>query len=153
METGWDPGQMRLGESLTSLGNGYMGLRGNFEEDYSGIATGARTWVAFGFRTKPGWDGGKNGYPKYFGKVINAVNLIGVHVLLDGVPLDLNTLTVWEFHREVDMRNGILTRSVMAETPKGSLRIDCERFVSMARKELLALRYRRLRLPLTANWK
>ena len=95
--------------------------------------------VWFPDKTRVGW--WKNGYPKYFGKVINAVNLIGVHVLLDGVPLDLNTLTVWEFHREVDMRNGILTRSVMAETPKGSLRIDCERFVSMARKELLALRY------------
>ncbi len=27
---------MRLLESLTSLGNGYMGLRGNFTEGYSG---------------------------------------------------------------------------------------------------------------------
>ena len=141
VETGWDPGQMRLGESLTSLGNGYMGLRGNFEEDYSGDCHRGTYLggVWFPDKTRVGW--WKNGYPKYFGKVINAVNLIGVHVLLDGVPLDLNTLTVWEFHREVDMRNGILTRSVMAETPKGSLRIDCERFVSMARKELLALRY------------
>ncbi|HAY52571.1 MAG TPA: hypothetical protein DCY46_01110, partial [Lactobacillus sp.] len=27
---------MRLQESLTAIGNGYMGLRGNFEEGYSG---------------------------------------------------------------------------------------------------------------------
>lgn len=27
---------MRLQESLTSIGNGYMGMRGNFEEGYSG---------------------------------------------------------------------------------------------------------------------
>ncbi len=26
----------RLAESMTSLGNGHMGLRGNFEETYSG---------------------------------------------------------------------------------------------------------------------
>lgn len=141
VETGWEPAQMRLGESLTSLGNGYMGLRGNFEEDYSGD-THRGTYLGgvwFPDKTRVGW--WKNGYPQYFGKAINAVNLIGLHVLLDGVPVDLNTLTVWDFRREVDMRSGILTRSVMADTPKGSLRIDCERFVSMARKELLALRY------------
>ena len=141
VETGWEPAQMRLGESLTSLGNGYMGLRGNFEEDYSGD-THRGTYLGgvwFPDKTRVGW--WKNGYPQYFGKAINAVNLIGLHVLLDGVPVDLNTLTVWDFRREVDMRSGILMRSVMADTPKGSLRIDCERFVSMARKELLALRY------------
>lgn len=141
VETGWEPAQMRLGESLTSLGNGYMGLRGNFEEDYSGD-THRGTYLGgvwFPDKTRVGW--WKNGYPQYFGKAINAVNLIGLHVLLDGVPVDLNTLTVWDFRREVDMRSGILMRSVMADTPKGSLRIDCERFVSKARKELLALRY------------
>lgn len=28
--------ELRLQESLTSIGNGYMGMRGNFEESYSG---------------------------------------------------------------------------------------------------------------------
>ena len=27
---------MRLSESMTSIGNGHMGMRGNFEEQYSG---------------------------------------------------------------------------------------------------------------------
>ena len=31
-----NPNEKRLQESMTAIGNGYMGLRGNFEEDYSG---------------------------------------------------------------------------------------------------------------------
>ena len=31
-----DKENLRLQESLTSIGNGYMGMRGNFEEHYSG---------------------------------------------------------------------------------------------------------------------
>ena len=31
-----DKENRRLQESLTSIGNGYMGMRGNFEEQYSG---------------------------------------------------------------------------------------------------------------------
>ena len=36
VERGWQPNTQRFAESLMSLANGYMGLRGNFEEDYSG---------------------------------------------------------------------------------------------------------------------
>ncbi|GAF40998.1 maltose phosphorylase [Agrilactobacillus composti DSM 18527 = JCM 14202] len=63
----------RLQESMTSLGNEYMGMRGFFEEDYSGdslpgIYIGG---VWFPDKTRVGW--WKNGYPEYFGKVINAL--------------------------------------------------------------------------------
>ena len=36
VERGWQPNTQRFAESMMSLANGYMGLRGNFEEDYSG---------------------------------------------------------------------------------------------------------------------
>ena len=32
----FNEGDIRLYESLTSIGNGYMGMRGNFEEGFSG---------------------------------------------------------------------------------------------------------------------
>ena len=32
--TSLDPAQIRLLESITSMGNGYMRMRGNFEEGY-----------------------------------------------------------------------------------------------------------------------
>lgn len=138
---GWQPETMLLAESLTSLGNGYMGLRGNFEEDYAGESHRGTYLggVWFPDKTRVGW--WKNGYPKYFGKVINAVNLIGIHVTVDGEPLDLSRLTVWEYTCEVDMRTGVMHREAMVETNRGSLKIEAWRFVSLAKKELLAIRY------------
>ena len=53
----------RLQESLTSIGNGYMGMRGNFSETYSGDSHQG-TYIAgvwFPDKTRVGW--WKNGYP------------------------------------------------------------------------------------------
>ena len=71
---------MRLSESMTSIGNGHMGMRGNFEERYSGDSHRG-TYLAgvwFPDKTRVGW--WKNGYPQYFGKVINAMNIISLRV-------------------------------------------------------------------------
>ena len=136
-----DKAGMRLSESLTSTGNGYMGMRGNFEEDYSGD-THLGSYIGgvwFPDKTRVGW--WKNGYPQYFGKAINAVRLNGVHVRVDGENLDLNTADVTDFYRELDMQRGLFLRRFTVKTPKGSVRVEAERFVSLAQKELLALRY------------
>ena len=131
---------MRLSESLTSTGNGYMGMRGNFEEDYSGD-THLGTYIGgvwFPDKTRVGW--WKNGYPQYFGKAINAVRLNGIHVEIDGRPLDLNTADVLSFYRELDMQTGIFVRRFTLWTEKGNISVVAERFVSLAQKELLPFR-------------
>lgn len=84
----------------------------------------------------------KNGYPLYFGKVINAVRLNGIHVEVDGETLDLNTAQVEAFYRELDMQNGLFLRRFTVRTAGGSVQVEAERFVSLAQKELLAVRYR-----------
>lgn len=142
VETGLDKERMRLSESLTSTGNGYMGMRGNFEEDYTGD-THLGTYIGgvwFPDKTRVGW--WKNGYPLYFGKVINAVRLNGIHVEMDGETLDLNTAQVEAFYRELDMQNGLFLRRFTVRTAGGSVQVEAERFVSLAQKELLAVRYR-----------
>ena len=141
VETGLDKERMRLSESLTSTGNGYMGMRGNFEEDYTGD-THLGTYIGgvwFPDKTRVGW--WKNGYPLYFGKVINAVRLNGIHVEVDGETLDLNTAQVEVFYRELDMQNGLFLRRFTVRTAGGSVQLEAERFVSLAQKELLAVRY------------
>ena len=142
VETRLDKERMRLSESLTSTGNGYMGMRGNFEEDYTGD-THLGTYIGgvwFPDKTRVGW--WKNGYPLYFGKVINAVRLNGIHVEVDGETLDLNTAQVEAFYRELDMQNGLFLRRFTVRTAGGSVQVEAERFVSLAQKELLAVRYR-----------
>ena len=121
---------IRLYESLTSLGNGYMGMRGNFEEGFSGDSHSG-TYIAgvwFPDKTRVGW--WKNGYPKYFGKVINAVNFSAVGIELNGKAVDLHTAEFSDFYEELDMRSALLTRSYCVEGVKLTFR----RFFSIAER-------------------
>jgi len=100
---------MRLSESMTSIGNGHMGMRGNFEERYSGDSHRG-TYLAgvwFPDKTRVGW--WKNGYPQYFGKVINAMNIISLRVRIDREDIDLFEDDVLSFQRVLDMRAGVLS--------------------------------------------
>ena len=137
-----DKEEKRLQESLTSIGNGYMGMRGNFEEGYSGD-THEGTYLAgvwYPDKTRVGW--WKNGYPEYFGKVINAMNFIAVGIFIDGEPLDLAKQPVADFHMELDMQRGVLNRSFLwkSEDDAAEIKFTFERFVSISQKELCLVR-------------
>ncbi len=132
----------RVSESLFSLGNGRMGQRGNFEEDYSGD-THQGSYVAgvyYPDRTRVGW--WKNGYPEYFAKVLNAPSWIGIHFTLGGQALDLAVCKPGEFRRVLDMKTGVLRRTFTAIFPDGKkVKAEATRFCSMADGELGAVRY------------
>jgi maltose phosphorylase len=134
--------QMRLEESLTSLGNGYMGMRGNFEETYSGDHHQGTYFAGIWYpdKTRVGW--WKNGYPKYFGKVINSMNLIGLHLFLDEEEVDLYKDPVEHFQLELDMRSGTLKHSYVIVKKGKKTRIEAERFLSIVNKEICAVRFR-----------
>lgn len=131
----------RLQESMTSIGNGYMGMRGVFEENYSGdslpgIYLGG---VWYPDKTVVGW--WKNGYPDYFGKVINAINFIKTNLKIDGQAVDLGKDEVTAFKLALDMHNGVLTRQFIVTKNNKQVQVTIERFVSIVQKELCALRY------------
>ncbi|KAA6447627.1 glycoside hydrolase family 65 protein [Bacillus swezeyi] len=131
----------RLQESLTSLANGYMGIRGNFEESYTGD-THQGTYIAgvwFPDKTRVGW--WKNGYPEYFGKVINAMNFIGIDVYVDGEKVDLNQNEIESFDLELNMKEGILRRSAVVRIQDKMVRIASERFLSLDVAQLCAIHY------------
>lgn len=128
----------RLQESMTSTGNEYMGMRGMFEEKYSGdthkgIYLGG---VWFPDKTRVGW--WKNGYPEYFGKVINAVDFVSVDVKLDGESVDLAKDEFSDFELALDMKSGILTRIYVVKRGEKKVKLNFERFISVDMKELYA---------------
>ena len=127
----------RLQESLTSLGNGYMGMRGSFEETYSADSH-LGTYIAgvwFPDKTRVGW--WKNGYPKYFGKAINALNFSKVKIFVDEQEVDLAKNDVADFSVELDMQHGVLRRSFTVF----GVRFDVCKFLSVAQKELAVIRW------------
>jgi len=141
IQHGLDLNNIRLCESLMSVGNGYMGMRGNYEEDFTGD-THIGTYIGgiwFPDKTRFGW--WKNGYPAYFGKVINAVRMNGIHVIIDGETVDLAKMPCEEYSCELDMQTGVISRSFTVQTAKGKARVSLRRFLSAAQKELMAISY------------
>jgi maltose phosphorylase len=142
IEEGLDPHTNKISESVFSIGNGRMGQRANFEEEYSG-ETLRGSYVAgvyYPDKTRVGW--WKNGYPEYFAKVLNAPNWIGIHVMIDNQKLDLAKCKVEQFKRVLDMKVGLLSRSFTATFPDGKkVQVESKRFCSMARGEVGAIEY------------
>ena len=143
IEEGFDKEKVKSSESLFSIGNGAMGQRANFEEQYSGH-TFQGSYIAgvyYPDKTRVGW--WKNGYPEYFAKVINAPNWIGINVMIDGVALDLNTCKkVSKYRRELNMKEGWYVRSFTATLPNDQeIEVKVIRFLSLDIDEVGAIKY------------
>lgn len=128
IEKGFDPEQGRVSESIFSLGNEYMGIRGQFEEAYSGDRLIGSYFNGI-FEDKP------LSYPEYFKGfakrccfMINANNWLYTRIFVDGCELDLAKIPFTNFYRELDMKTGIVTRSFSAL----GVKFTFERFVCIA---------------------
>ncbi|MDR5590677.1 glycoside hydrolase family 65 protein [Christiangramia sp. SM2212] len=143
IEEEFDPGRVKSSESLFSIGNGAMGQRANFEEQYSGPSFQGSYigGVYYPDKTKVGW--WKNGYPEYFAKVLNAPNWIGINVFVNEEALDLHTCkNVHNFRRELNMKEGFLGRSFEATLPNGvEIEVKAIRFLSIVDDELGAIKF------------
>ncbi|MDR2284751.1 MAG: glycoside hydrolase family 65 protein [Sphingobacterium sp.] len=142
IEDEFRPAFQEISESLFSIGNGRMGQRANFEEDYSGKSLQGSyiAGVYYPDKTRVGW--WKNGYPEYFAKVINSVNWIGIHVYVDGEQLDLEKVKVHQFRRVLDMQKGQLIRSFEVEMNTGArIEVQAIRMYHLFQTETASLTY------------
>jgi len=142
IETRFEPGRGRDSESIFALGNGMMGQRANFEETYTGdtLQGSYVAGVYYPDKTVVGW--WKVGYPEYFAKVPNAPSWTGIIVRIDSEELDLAKCEVKSFRRELDMKEGLLTRTFTAVMPSGRVaEVIAKRFLSMHEPEKAAISY------------
>jgi maltose phosphorylase len=143
IEEGFDVESVKSSESLFSIGNGAMGQRANFEENYTG-ETFQGSYIAgiyYPDKTKVGW--WKNGYPKYFAKVLNAPNWIGIDIEINDEILDLNACKeVKNFRRELNMKEGWYNRSFRATLQNGTeIAVNVRRFLCMNLDEVGVINY------------
>ena len=142
IQTSVDHRENRPTEAVMSLGNGYMGARGNYEEDYTGDTLKgiyvAGVWMPD--KTRVGW--WKNGYPRYYGKVINAPDFLMFHLYVNGRRVDLARTDIETFRRTVDMRTGVMDREMVLRTEEGGrLRITSSRFFSIDIRQIACMEY------------
>lgn len=142
IEEEFQPEYQRASESIFSLGNGRMGQRGNFEEDYSEDHLPGSYIAGIHYKdpTKVGW--WEVGYPDYYARIPNAPDWSRIKIRLIDEELNLAEWDVKDFRRELNMRDGLQTRSFTATSPKGNtIQVNVEHFLSMNHQNLCLIRY------------
>ncbi|MBN1411727.1 MAG: family 65 glycosyl hydrolase [Spirochaetales bacterium] len=137
IEDGYHPKNSRVSESLFSLGNEHMGIRGFFDEGYSGdsLIGCYLNGVFERHRLKEPLQ--YKGIPDSICFMINTVNWLYTRIMVDDEILDLNSSLFENFVRELDFKTGELKRSLVWKTGKGkSLKLVFSRSLSMTVNEL-----------------
>ena len=127
-------------ETLFSVGNGYLGMRGNHVEGRHAHEHG--TFVNGLHETFPIRHAERAyGFAEVGQTIVNAPDAKVMRVYVDDEPLQLDTADLHEYERSLDLREGVLRRCVVWATPSGKrVRIEDERMVSFTERHLAVLR-------------
>ncbi|WP_431071227.1 glycoside hydrolase family 65 protein [Microbacterium phyllosphaerae] len=129
-----------VGETLFSVGNGYLGLRGNHIEGRGAHEHG--TFINGLHETWPIRHAEQAyGFAEVGQTIVNAPDAKVMRVYVDDEPISFDEADVREYRRTLDMRTGVLERVVVWETPSGKrVRMRDERIVSFEERHLAVLR-------------
>ncbi len=128
-------------ETIFALSNGFIGIRGTFEEGRPSIEPGTylngfhETWPivhaeeAFGFA--------RTGQT-----IVNAPDVTPIKLYVDDEPLRLAKARVVDYERALDFRDGVLRRELVWSTPSGKqVHVRSTRLVSFVHRHLGAIEY------------
>lgn len=140
IEEGFCPAYSQVSESVFALGNEYMGVRGYFEEGYSGESM-VGSYFNGVYSSAKIHETGYKGIVTVGEFMVNSVNWLAAEISMDGEVLDLHTSGIRDYVRILDMKNGLLTRKFVWITESGKeTEFVFERFLSMSRMHVGAQR-------------
>ena len=110
---------MNLRESLLTLGNTYMGLRGIEDECPEGSMPGL--YIAGLFDKSE----------SLVNEIVNFPNIITQYIMLEGEKISSENSSVIEYDRKLNMESGTVERSIVYKTSTGKIfKIESTRFLS-----------------------
>ncbi len=128
-------------ETLFALANGYLGIRGAFEEGSPAYHNG--TFINGFHETWPiiyGEDA--FGFARTGQTIVNVPDSKIIRLYVDDELLDLSKARLLSYERALDMRRGVLEREIVWEKHSGKvIRVRSERLVSFVHRHLAAIRY------------
>lgn len=130
IEEGYDRAIHAKQESLFALGNGYLGMRGFFEERTPAYHPGV--FINGFYELEPISYGERAyGYAEMNQTMLDLPDARFVQIVADGEPVLLHTGTIHSQRRILDMKEGVLFRELDWESSEGSrLVITWETFIS-----------------------
>ena len=139
VEASFDPQFNHRNETIFSLGNGYMGLRGTLEEGVPvHIPSTPGIYLNGIYETEPIIYGEfMAAQPREYQSMINVTDWQGMQITIEGEQFSLFTGEVEAYKRTLDLKEGVLRRELIWISPKGKrAQINFERFVSQTNRHL-----------------
>ncbi len=128
-ENGFTPQTLHQMETVFTIGNGYLGIRGAFEEGYPGDQPATLINGVF------------DAHPIFHTELVNAPNGLPLRLKIGEERFRMDQGKVVAYYRGLDLRTGVLTRLVRWQSPSGrTMDIRIERFASLADPHLLGIR-------------
>jgi len=135
---GFDPEQERLRETLCTLGNGYFATRGAAEETPADAVHYPGTYLAGGYNRRKTEIAGRTIENEDFVNLPNWISL--TFRPEDGEWFHPDAYEILTWTRELDLKQGILTRALHVRDPQGrETRLRYRRFVSQADPHLAGI--------------
>ncbi len=131
IEDGFNPSYSQVAESIFSLGNEYMGIRGYFEEGYTGDSLIGSYFNGI-YETQKLEGSHYKGIIDQTEFMVNAVDWLYLRLQINDEIVDLGKSNFKCFKRVLDLRTGVLNRSyVWMLSDHREVKLEFERFVSM----------------------
>ncbi|WP_308491586.1 glycoside hydrolase family 65 protein [Microbacterium terrisoli] len=136
IETSFDLDDAGVTETLFTVGNGYLGMRGNHPEGRHAHEQG--TFINGFHETFPIRHAEQAyGFAEVGQTIINAPDAKVMRIYVDDEPLTFDLADVREYERVLDLRDGVLRRRLEWVTPSGKhVRVDFDRMVSFEERHL-----------------
>lgn len=129
-KNGFETSDIEKHGSKYLLGNGFMGYRGTMEEYSAEQLVAVNLAGFFDLAEGSNWR-----------ESVNAPNPLYTVVSVDGTDLDLSCLESVSHTQKLDIKNAIHTRETLFSVNGINITVKAERFVSMVRENILALKY------------
>lgn len=141
VESRFSPHHVDRAETFFALSNGYLGVRGTFEEGRPALSPG--TFVN-GFHETWPIEHAEDAYglARTGQTIVNVPDATLVKLYVDDEPLYMPVARFQRYERALDMRDGVLSRDLVWSTPSGRhVRIRSRRLVSLEWRHLLAMQF------------
>ncbi|MGC9357384.1 MAG: glycoside hydrolase family 65 protein [Anaerolineae bacterium] len=131
VERSFNPAELHHRETVFSIGNGYLGTRGTFEEGYPG--DWPMTFIHGLF----------DDVPIFHTELVNVPNWLYFTLRVGGERFRMDRGALLDYRRVLDMSTGAVGRMVRWRSPAGrTVDIRMEHFASLADKHITGVRYR-----------
>jgi len=136
IEDHFDSSEVPAHETIYTLGNGYMGIRGSFPERRCVYKPG--TFLNGFYESEPIIYGEHAyGFAKHRQHMLNVTDPTGIELWVDDDVFDLSTGEIEGYRRTLDLRTGCLEREVTWTSPSGkTVFLRTRRIVSFLREHL-----------------